>query len=363
MRKSRYEHYLRKTAAGTLHEMAGLRTGIALLVALSAAGTLLLAGPQQAKESHARRGTVPGNLPDGGLFTPVLFLDTDTVLGTAAGADGREVRLLLLDGGTFHELRRVGTASTPEFDDFTTAGNDVAWAESADEGPTRIWAVNTRDGRPPRELTADTGNAVFFGTQNDLVIADGRVHWAAAASAGTTEIRSVALDGGPVAVVREKGEWALSAWPWLTDAAGGPAGVVRLRNMSTAQEISVTVPGGQAAECSPAWCRVMVSDSRGLVRIDLMRPDGTARRRIAGAGFFAATADVALLDRFEILSSAGVESDLTGTAALSVYDIRNGRTAEICPAAGGAFARAGMLWWSTGDSTATIWHSLDLRTS
>lgn len=342
--------------------MAGIRTGIALLVALSAAGTLLFAEPRQQDDApRSRRGAVPGNLPDGGLFTPVLFADVDTLVSTATAADGRTARLLLRDGDAFRELRRVPTASAPEFDDFTAAGDDVVWAESADEAPTRIWTVNLRDGRPPREVTADTGNAVFFGTQNDLVLADGRVHWAAAATTGVTEIRSVALGGGPVQVRREKGEWALSNWPWLTDAAGGPASAVRLRNLSDGTEISVAVPGGQAAECSPTWCRVMVSDSRGLVRIDLMRPDGSERRRIAGAEVFAALGDVALLDRFEALSTTLPESELTGVAALSLYDVTSGRTVELCPAAGGAFARAGILWWSTGDATATMWHSLDLR--
>ena len=94
-----------------------------------------------------------------------------------------------------------------------------------------------------------------------------------------------------------------------------------------------------------------------------MRPDGSARRRIAGADASAAVIDVAVLDRFEILSQAGPGSDVTGVTGLRVYDISTGGTVDLSPAANSAFTRAGVLWWSTGSAEATMWHSVDLRTA
>ncbi|GIF16686.1 hypothetical protein [Actinoplanes teichomyceticus] len=350
------------------------RTIGVLLVALAAGGALLAGradrpAPAPARSTdpvtvagawpHAQRADLPAALPDGSLFTPKLYLDAGTAIGTARTPGERSTRLLLRTAGTLRELRRAHA----EFDNLAAAGDDVAWTETGERAATRIWAVNRADGRAPRRLTADTGNAVFFGNQHDLVLAGGRVHWAAAPRrAGSTEIRSVALTGGPVAVRRFTGEWALTAWPWLTSAAGGPSGRTRLKDMTTGRTVEVPVSAGEQSECNPAWCRVLVSDGTGLVRIDVMRPDGSARRRVAGATSGAAVSDVAILDRFEILSETGPQSDLTGTAGLSVHDLASARTVTVTPAATSASARGGMLWWSTGSGGATAWHSLDLRT-
>jgi hypothetical protein len=69
------------------------------------------------------------------------------------------------------------------------------------------------------------------------------------------------------------------------------------------------------------------------------------------------------LDRFAVLSEAGPDSDLTGTERLLVYDIATGRTVDVGAQVNGAFCRAGVLWWSTGDQDALAWHSIDLRTA
>ncbi|WP_231956831.1 MULTISPECIES: hypothetical protein [unclassified Actinoplanes] len=273
------------------------------------------------------------------------------------------MRLLLRSTGGLRELRRQPADAAPQFDNFAVAGDDVVWTESTDAGSTEIWSVNTRDGRPAHRLTADTGDTVFYGTQNDLVIAGGRVYWAAALKQGQdTEIRSVALTGGAVTARRESGTWALTTWPWLTDSTGGPSRMLRMRNFNTGRDVQVATSAEDAAECSPVWCRVMISGSEGLVRIDLMHPDGSARRRIAGADASAAVTDVAILDRFEILSQTIPGSDVTGVAALRVYDISTGTTVDISPAVSAAFTRAGVLWWSTGSTDTVMWHILDLRT-
>jgi len=357
--------------------MTGGRRGVAvaaLVVALAAGGTLIARGPgggggpqrppgrlsAAAAWPRAPIVTVDPAMPDGPLFTPALFLDTTTAIGTAPTPSGAQVRLVLRSGDAApRELRRVPLDDNPQFEAFAVAGDDIVWAESGDGHPVRIWQAR-RTGGAARLLTSDTGEAVFNGTQYDLVVADGRVHWAAAGRAGgkTTEIRSVALAGGPVAVRTEPGQWSQTAWPWLADDTEN-----RLRNTATGRDAEIATAGPNQVTCSPVWCRVMVLSGDGLARIDLMHPDGSARRRIAGGGAQAAVNDVAVLDRFEILAEPGPDTDLTGTAALLVYDIATGNTVVVAAAADGAFSRGGMLWWSTGDDDTIAWHALDLRTA
>jgi hypothetical protein len=347
---------------------------LALGVALVAGGILVARGPGDAGPPiaapppgrvdaatawpAARTADIDPAMPDGPLFTPALFFDATTAIGTAPTPDGSQARLLIRSGDDPpRELRRESLEGNPQFDAFATAGDVIVWAESGDRRPgTRIWAA-ARSGGPARQLTADTGNAVFAGNEFDLVIAEGRAHWAAA-KAGTTEIRSVALTGGPVTVRTEPGEWSQTAWPWLTDETEH-----RLRNTASGRDVPIATTGTEQVTCSPTWCRAMVLNGEGLARIDLMHPDGSARRRIAGSGAQAAVNEVAVLDRFEILAEPGPTSDLTGTAALLVYDIATGRTVLVDPAADGAFTKGGMLWWSTGDQDTITWHTLDLRTT
>lgn len=347
-----------------------------LAVALAAGGALLVFAPEGAKPvpaarvalatawPGAQRADLPGNLADGPLYHPGLFLDARTSVGTAPTPDGGVERLLVRNAdGSVRELRRRPLSANPEFGSFAVAGDDLVWTESADGVATEIWTAKTTGG-PARRLTADTGNAVFFGSQWDLVLADGRVHWAAAAPEGeqVTEIRSVALAGGAVAVHREPGTWALTAWPWLTDGGGDQAGTTRLRNLATNRDTAIETSGTELVTCAAVWCRVLVMNGDGLARIDLMHPDGSARQRVAGSAATAAITDVAVLDRFEILSETGPDSDLTGTAGLLIYDLRARRTIDVSPAVDGTFSRNGVLWWATGDQDSLVWHTLDLRT-
>ena len=215
-----------------------------------------------------------------------------------------------------------------------------------------------------RRLVADAGDVLLGGGQYDLVIEAGRVYWATAAEGDqATGIRNVALAGGPVEIREEPGQWALDAWPWLTDEVAGGAGTVRLRNVATGGERRVRVTGGEVGDCTPDWCRVMVLTAGGdLRRVDLMHPDGTARRQIAGPGARSAVDDVAVQGRFEVFEEPDAYSDLTGTAALVVYDLATGRSVLVAPQAGDVSTHDGMLWWSTGQND-LIWHTLDLRTA
>ncbi|GGQ59920.1 hypothetical protein [Couchioplanes azureus] len=349
--------------------------GMALAVSLVAAG-LLVAYPPGGDEPApagrtslaqawpgAARAEIPGNLPDGPVYQPLLFLDARTSAGTAPSPDGTAVRLVLRGAdGTPRELRRRPLDSHPEFATMTVSGTDLVWTESAGGGPTELWAAST-SGTGVRRLTRDTGNPLFFGSQWDVVIAEGRAWWAASAEeTDVTEIRSVPLAGGSVTVRREPGTWALTSWPWLTDGSGDQTGTTRLRSLTAPEERRVTSSGTELATCGPAWCRVLVLTSAGPARIDAMRPDGGDRRRIADGTAAAAIPDVALLDRFEILSEANPNSALTGTEGLTVHDLRDRRTVEVGAAVSAAYARNGVLWWSTGDQDSLVWHTLDLRT-
>jgi hypothetical protein len=200
------------------------------------------------------------------------------------------------------------------------------WPWSCPPWSWRLWRFNWR--RPGRAalVTADTGQAVFFQTQYDLVVADGKVHWAAAdlvANMPVTQIRSVPLTGGKVAVREERGTFVLSAWPWLVTPFSGRAEPARLINLATGEKVTVGHTPGELARCSPAWCRVGITGEAGLVRTDLKRPDGSQRRRMAGGDAAPALNDVALLDRFEVLVST-VAGD-----RLELFDITAGRTVVI----------------------------------
>jgi hypothetical protein len=312
---------------------------------------------------RAQRADIPGNLRDGPLLAPLYFLDARTAVGTAPTPDAGAVRLVVRNpDGSLRELRRRPAAGNPQFDNVTAAAGTLAWTESTDGGHVEVWAADARGG-PARRLTAQGGDAVFYGTQYDLVIAGGRGYWAAGSRDGNdTEIRSVALSGGPVAVRRETGRWGMTAWPWIVDGGPDNAGPTRLRNLVDGRETRVQGAGTALTTCSPSWCRVLVMSAAGLVRIDLMHPDGTARQRIAGSAAAAAVADVALLDRFEVLAEGQTDSALTGTERLLVYDLRTRRTVDVSAGVSGAFSRGGVLWWSTGDQDTLVWHTVDLRT-
>jgi hypothetical protein len=346
-----------------------VRTRIALAAALLASGALIAGSlPEQPPPAavSAARPTLEQEWPGAAradlrdlTVVPQLFLDATTAVGTVT--DGNFVRLVVEKDGVGRELRRLPAADEPRFEAMTVSGDELIWAESSGSRPVEIWAVR-RDGGDARLLTADTGNTLFYGNQYDLVVADGRVYWVAGEGDKTTQIRSVALTGGDVKVREEQGRWAQSAWPWLTDDTGAQSGTVRMRDQTTGRDVRVPFSGAEWGMCGPAWCRVMVMNGEGLARIDLMRPDGSDRRRIAGPNTQAAVSDVAVLDRFEILSEPGPEFDVTGVAGLIVHDLRTGRTVTLSTAADLAATKDGVLWWSTGTRETAVWHTLDLRT-
>jgi hypothetical protein len=376
----------------------------ALAAALVAAGALLVGSPGEdappAGEAAVRtaeqvwpdadRADVPGVLPDGSAYSPAYFLDARTSLGTAPDPGGTVLRLVLWGGDAqLRELRRLPVDTTPQFSGFVRAGGGsagagsagagsagagsagagdrVAWAESVTEADgtarTRMWIADVASGGAPRQLTADTGDVVFFNSQYDMVIAKDRLYWTAVApgAATATEVRSVPLAGGSVTVRTEPGAWALSAWPWLVSAGSGQSGPVQLRDLENGQVRDVNAAATELVTCAPAWCRVLVMAGDGPSRIDLMRPDGTDRRRVAGGAATASVIDVAVLDRFEVLSMS-LSPD--GAQQLLLYDAKSGETAVVADGVSMVLYRGTVLWWSTGTTPGTTtWHTLDLSTT
>jgi hypothetical protein len=365
-----------RTGRRTVARLAGL------LTALAAGGTLIALpsaapGPPREPETltvdqvwpTARPVDIPGDLPDGPAYNPVFFIDTRVSLGTAPSPNGTHLRLVLRSAdGALRELRRLPIAGNPQYGGFTMSGDEVAWAESTTDdngkGRTEMWLADLKSDLPPRRLATDTGDVVFFNSRYDMLINGGRLYWAAVAPTeqAATEVRSVALTGGRVSVRTEPGAWALSAWPWLVSAGSGQSGPVQLRNPDARKLIEVDTTSTELATCSPVWCRVLVLAGEGPTRIDVMRPDGGDRQRMAGGTASAAVTDVALLDRFEVLSLASPTNTAVGTQQLLLYDVTRKRGVLVADGVGAVQCRGGVLWWSTGDDENLAWHALDLRT-
>ncbi|GIE49015.1 hypothetical protein Ani05nite_25490 [Amorphoplanes nipponensis] len=343
-----------------------LAAGVALLM-LPAGGNARPAAPVTAAVAwpQAQRGTVQATLADGAEYRPGLFLDAHTSIGTAASPDGRYLRLVRVGAdGAVRQLRRLPRDRHPSFQALTAADGVLAWVESTDGGTLQLWTAGPGDGRAPRELTADLGRAEFYQSQYDLVVAGGRVHWVAAGGGDVTRVRSVALTGGPVSTRDEPGTWKLSAYPWLVNGVNDTTGSTLLLDLGTGRDTAVRRPRERATTaCSPAWCRVVSLTGEGRNRIELMRPDGSARRQVAGDTAATVIVDVAPLDRFEVLARIGPNSELTGNNELIAVELATRRTVQVSPDAGSVSYRGGMLWWSTGNLDAIVWHALDLRTA
>jgi hypothetical protein len=351
---------------------------LGLLLALGAAGALLVATPDRppppkppppgvkAVWPHAQRADLPGMLPDGVAYTPAYFVDGRVSAGTALDPAGKTVRLVMRAAdGSVRVLRRLPVAAGPRYDAFTRVGSRLVWAESVTgrDGTKRttLWRAELSGGAP-RQITGDTGWVAFSGSEYDILVDSGRLYWTAKAPGpeSATELRSVPVDGGPVEVREEPGEWTLSRWPWLVSPSRG--GRAQLRRIDTARTVQVDAAGDVLDQCGATWCRVYVLSADGPALTELMRPDGSERRRVADDGATVSIVDVAPLDRFEILSE---DSSALGAAIggqrLLVYDLTATRSILVAEAATSVSYRAGVLWWSTNALGRLSWHTLDLR--
>ncbi|WP_239080332.1 hypothetical protein [Paractinoplanes brasiliensis] len=346
-------------------QMAGL--GVALV-----AGAALIWAPSPAEPApppptaaqawpDAQKGTLPPDLPDGTAYDPGLFLDIRTSVGSAPTRDGKHIRLVIRGPGeAVRELRRLPLTQNPAFVSPSVAGDILVWAESTRAG-LHLWTADLRAGRPARLLTGDIGDARLYQTQYDLVISPGRVNWVAAAPEAGTEIRSVALTGGPVAKRVVPGNWALTAWPWMVDGLADISGASRLRSLVTGEERAVPITRLSETACTPLWCRAVSLDDDGYPKIEVVRTDGGERRLVARETARTVISDVAVLGRFEVFARVTPASELTGRDELLVYDIETNRTVRVSPEAGNVRYRNGVLEWTTGNAESFLRHVLDLR--
>jgi hypothetical protein len=313
---------------------------------------------------RARLASTPADLPDGTPYQPVIFLTAADSVGTAPTRDGKNLRVLLRrSDGTLRQLRQLPAgpdSSVPA----AAAGGLLVWVESSTHGQG-LWSLQLAGSHAPRLITADLGSADFYQSQYDLVVANSRVYWVAADAQDGTELRSVPLGGGKVQVRDYVGGWVLTAWPWMTDGITDADGATTLRNIITGETRPLPRSDRGVTSCSPLWCRVVSHPTTGETRIEIMHPDGSARRVVAqGATPTPVIADVAVLDRFEMIAEQNDNSYATGDFRLLVYAIETRSTIEVSPDAFDVSYRAGVLWWSTGSkqSQSFLRHALDLRT-
>jgi hypothetical protein len=330
-----------------------------------AAGSMV---PLTAAWPDAKVVTYGGRLGDGTEFTPRLHLDPTAVVGTALAKDGLAVRVLLRTATSVREIHRVPNSSYPEFAGFSVRGDTVVWAERTyPHGAvplTQLWRANWERTSEAELVTADAGGAVFFQSQYDIQFVDDRLYWASTqdTAVASTQIRSVPLAGGAVTIQEVPGTFALSAWPWLVTPYGARRDQVQLLNLSTGQQLSVAQTPGELTQCGMTWCRIGVTGVRSLIRTDIMRPDGTGRRRIASGDCIPVINDVALLDRFEVFTVDGAAGSGGPQSRLLLYDITMDRTVVVAAGVVEANSLGGFLWWATGPEGSYHWSVIDLRT-
>ncbi len=308
---------------------------------------------------------IPASFPDGSAYTPTLVVDAGTSIGTVASPDGQRTDLAVVPAnGPPRVLQSQSVSDGGSYDGITVTADRIYWMHTLSDSAkahVTLWSAG-RSGGPATEVTADTGAPVFYGSRYDVQQVGDRLYWAAARPdhPDQTELRSVALTGGPVAVRGLDGAWALSAWPWLVTAPGAAGTPMRLQNLGTGAVTAVTVPPSTQATCSPTWCRA-VPDNGGGTETDLLRPDGSDLRVIDDSGAAAIDSDVALLDRFEVLMTITSSNARITVSRLALYDIKAKRSVVVDKAATNAGGRGDFIWWATGDNETMTWHGLDLR--
>lgn len=304
---------------------------------------------------------VPGVLADGATYAPRLYLDPETSVGVATGEDGTVRVILARAAGSFTQLRHLSPEENAQVNGFAVDGDTLVWMESTTRPgavpATTLWRTSWRTDTPAVQVSADTGAPTFGGFATDVVLSGGLVSWTALApdGSGTTHLRSVPVTGGVVSVRPLDGQYRLTTPPWAVTAATGPGQHVTFVNLETGEQRTTAVAGTEAVVCDRMWCRIAVSDDTGLVGIDMMRPDGSERRRIAGPEATPVIGDPTLLDRYVPLAV-----DRGDGVGLALHDLVTEQTRVIAAQATNVAGRGGVLWWSSGAGATLTWHALDL---
>jgi len=323
------------------------------------------AGPVSAPISVAPTWTPPvtvdiaGVLSDGSAYTPRLYLAADTSVGVATAPDGTVRVVLARAAGTVTPLHSRAAADNVQVNGFAVDGDTLVWMETVTRAgyqpATSLWRSTWTGDATAAQVTSYTNDPVFAGYSTDVALGGGLVRWTAAEGDTATQLWSVPVGGGEASYQSIDGDYRLSTLPWLVSANSGPGASVTLYNLDTGVQVPLAPGPTEAAVCDPTWCRVTVTGDGGLVGIDMMHPDGSQRRRIAGSKSTPTVADPTLLGRYVPLAT-----DRAGGVGLELYDLTTGQTQLVAERASGVAGRGGVLWWSTGVGAALAWHALDL---
>jgi hypothetical protein len=329
------------------------------------------AGPTLASVwPDAKPFPIPATFPDGSAYTPGLIVDPTTSIGTVARPDGQHIDLAEVPAtGAPRILQTQLVTDGGSFDGITATPGSLYWMHTLSDGTgqahTTLWTA-PRSGGPARQLSGDVGTPGFYGSGNDVQATGDRLYWTATRpdQPDRTELRSIPLAGGTVAVKPLDGAWAMSTWPWLVTAPRAAGRQTRLMNVATGQLIEVHAPANKLLTCTPAWCRMIPDNALGPTQTALIRPDGSDLRIIGDADTAAVGGDVAVLGRFELLMTVLNQNSTSQVVVskLAVYDIARRQTVLVCPASTDAAARGNYLWWSTGNNETLAWQGVDLRT-
>jgi hypothetical protein len=312
--------------------------------------------------------SINGALPDGTSYRPVRVIDATTSVGLVTTPDGTTTSFgISVAGRPLRVLHTMQGMDAPTVTATAAANGFLYWLEFSTDsrgGPvTTVWRTSLAAATAPKLLATDRTELIFFDSQYDLELANGRLWWAAYGTGRRGEIRSVAVTGGTVTGTTYGATYVLSTWPWLVAFTDGQAGPVQLFNPATSERLTVSAQANQFLSCTPTWCRITnLIDQGTSVSVDLEHPDGTHLVHLNPGTPVPLNTDVALLDRFEVVGSVSKDTANGNTQSLFLHDLTTGREILLDAAATGTVSsRDGILWWSVGDNETLDWQVLDLH--
>jgi hypothetical protein len=362
------------------------RRDLTALVAAVAACTAVVFAPAVARPSvppdpgtlagawpHARPFDMPGAVLSGDTYQPLVIVTNDVSIGTATPPDGSVINLVEVTStrspATVRVLQGHLDSAKVSFDAFTVTPSAVYLMRSTSDangyGHESLWRIPQPAGTP-QLMTADAGGALFQGSVDDLQITGGRLRWVASAPDGSTrtQLRSIPLAGGEMAVQVLPGQYVLSTYPILYSGELLDPATPQLLDPVTGAVTAVHAPRKAGVSCDPLWCAVDATSPTGANSIEVFHPDGTGLRHLGDTNTSLAATDPTLLDRFVALTeqNPAMATSPDPTVQLILYDLRTGHSVTITGAASATIAIGRWLWWSTGDNETLAWHALDLST-
>ncbi|GAA1000821.1 hypothetical protein GCM10009555_104380 [Acrocarpospora macrocephala] len=295
---------------------------------------------------------LPLRLPNGKLYTPILFLDRDRML--IKSQSGVEKADLLssydLRTGEVKELARL--VARPEMvrpaSDFAVGSGTIVWRtvrRERGDHVTDIWTAPVTGGaatvrattRPDRLrgdllLHASSSATAYADPFHGLSVAGGNVYW----SSATAGLWRLPLTGGaPPARVPGTAGYHLLAYPWMAwpDQFGRPLRISspsptpavlpaygELLNVETGQTRTAVIPPSWT--CGLTRCLGPLPGSRDQDAATQSR-DGSAQRRLPSLGTMGATI---AQDRFSVLRVYGEPHKVV---AVALVDLKTGEAGLV----------------------------------